>query len=136
MYLPAFYYDFFFFSIRSLHTSCALVTVVQTCALPISTSQQHMIGLNSAVPWPSTATRRHLDYWFRRTFPALAGNMAVETLSVRTLQEEAIPPSERTATGQTSRRTVTDIARKSVGEGKRVYVHDVLGGRRIYKKKK
>src|SRR3546814_16958321 len=80
MYLPAFYYDFFFFSIRSLHTSCALVTVVQTCALPISTSQQHMIGLNSAVPWPSTATRRHLDYWFRRTFPALAGNMAVETL--------------------------------------------------------
>src|SRR3546814_18033670 len=27
----------FFFSSRSRHTSCALVTVVQTCALPIST---------------------------------------------------------------------------------------------------
>ncbi|WLH13215.1 dermonecrotic toxin domain-containing protein [Pseudomonas hefeiensis] len=35
--------------------------------------------------------------------------MAVETLSVRTLQEEVIPPSERTANGSTSRRTVTDI---------------------------
>src|SRR3546814_5890639 len=28
---------FFFFSSRSRHTSCALVTGVQTCALPIST---------------------------------------------------------------------------------------------------
>src|SRR3546814_10584972 len=30
------YYCFFFFSSRRRHTSCALVTGVQTCALPIS----------------------------------------------------------------------------------------------------
>src|SRR3546814_2322118 len=29
-------YDFFFFSSRRRHTRCALVTGVQTCALPIS----------------------------------------------------------------------------------------------------
>lgn len=75
----------------------------------LTTSQQHMICLNSAVPWPSTATRQHLDYWFKRTFPALAGTMDVETLSVCTLQEEPIPPSERVPNGPMSRRTVKDI---------------------------
>src|SRR3546814_2066795 len=30
------FFDFFFFSSRRRHTSCALVTGVQTCALPIS----------------------------------------------------------------------------------------------------
>src|SRR3546814_8664294 len=30
------YIDFLFFSSRRRHTRCALVTVVQTCALPIS----------------------------------------------------------------------------------------------------
>src|SRR3546814_3427451 len=34
--LVIFCFIFFFFSIRSRHTSCALVTGVQTCALPIS----------------------------------------------------------------------------------------------------
>lgn len=75
----------------------------------LTTSQQHMICLNSAVPWPSTATRQHLDYWFKRTFPALAGTMDVETLSVCTLQEEPVPPSERVPNGPMSRRTVKDI---------------------------
>src|SRR3546814_11640179 len=32
---------FFFFSSRRRHTRCALVTGVQTCALPISTSTDH-----------------------------------------------------------------------------------------------
>ncbi|BBP50831.1 hypothetical protein PHLH3_04570 [Pseudomonas sp. St386] len=66
----------------------------------LTTSQQHMIRLNSAVPWPSTATRQHLDYWFKRTFPALAGTMAVETLSVCTLQEEPIPLRNESPTGR------------------------------------
>src|SRR3546814_1317419 len=35
---------FFFFSSRRRHTSCALVTGVQTCALPIST-----FGLTAAI---------------------------------------------------------------------------------------
>src|SRR3546814_1112358 len=36
---------FFFFSSRRRHTRCALVTGVQTCALPIS------IGVGVAEPW-------------------------------------------------------------------------------------
>src|SRR3546814_15764369 len=34
-------YYVFFFSSRRRHTRCALVTGVQTCALPISSSQNH-----------------------------------------------------------------------------------------------
>src|SRR3546814_9304522 len=34
-------YDFFFFSSRRRHTRCALVTGVQTCALPICYYEQH-----------------------------------------------------------------------------------------------
>src|SRR3546814_3587304 len=34
---------FFFFSSRRRHTSCALVTGVQTCALPISTEDVEII---------------------------------------------------------------------------------------------
>src|SRR3546814_3170961 len=42
----------FFFSSRRRHTRCALVTGVQTCALPISSghdSRQVILALNSAV---------------------------------------------------------------------------------------
>src|SRR3546814_10433012 len=43
--------DFFFFSSRRRHTRCALVTGVQTCALPISRSARSFIGLlNSSSP--------------------------------------------------------------------------------------
>src|SRR3546814_4407963 len=35
VYLYVFYFFFFFFSSRRRHTRCALVTGVQTCALPI-----------------------------------------------------------------------------------------------------
>src|SRR3546814_10893472 len=51
----------FFFSSRRLHTSCALVTGVQTCALPISCLQSAVFLINSrsglvtAAP-PSSAT--------------------------------------------------------------------------------
>src|SRR3546814_4706928 len=39
---------FFFFSSRRRHTRCALVTGVQTCALPIFAKGQHMIALLTA----------------------------------------------------------------------------------------
>src|SRR3546814_7732782 len=38
------FFSYFFFSSRRRHTSCALVTVVQTCALPICDGQSQ-IGL-------------------------------------------------------------------------------------------
>src|SRR3546814_15074262 len=40
----------FFFSSRRRHTRCALVTGVQTCALPISTGIQHLMRLSKEVP--------------------------------------------------------------------------------------
>src|SRR3546814_6036610 len=39
--------SFFFFSSRRRHTRCALVTGVQTCALPISFIKFHMPGSNA-----------------------------------------------------------------------------------------
>src|SRR3546814_12141623 len=41
-------YVYFFFSSRRRHTRCALVTGVQTCALPISL--RHRLGLIRAAP--------------------------------------------------------------------------------------
>src|SRR3546814_6148121 len=46
---------FFFFSSRRRHTRCALVTGVQTCALPISSRPGPASGSRSTVP-SSTAT--------------------------------------------------------------------------------
>src|SRR3546814_8628587 len=43
------YCIFFFFSSRRRHTRCALVTGVQTCALPIS--EEHFKGLYSGQPF-------------------------------------------------------------------------------------
>src|SRR3546814_10053477 len=57
-----FFFLFFFFSSRRRHTRCALVTGVQTCALPIFSSQFHgllpivPIGEVSVMPqaWPTS----------------------------------------------------------------------------------
>src|SRR3546814_5944892 len=52
---------FFFFSSRRRHTRCALVTGVQTCALPISTAAARtMIDMD-----PDHPLTRHLSvaYW-------------------------------------------------------------------------
>src|SRR3546814_1104992 len=45
----------FFFSSRRRHTRCALVTGVQTCALPISTSYHAMSG-NPTIDLPTAGT--------------------------------------------------------------------------------
>src|SRR3546814_13794622 len=54
---------FFFFSSRRRHTRCALVTGVQTCALPISSSidpSKAFIGSQaSRGSWSTSPTRRH-----------------------------------------------------------------------------
>src|SRR3546814_4949017 len=52
---PILYYDCFFFSSRRRHTRCALVTGVQTCALPISSADYDLV---------LCATGYHLDYPF------------------------------------------------------------------------
>src|SRR3546814_8474489 len=44
-----FYYNVFFFSSRRRHTRCALVTGVQTCALPILIDVKHISEMDSFV---------------------------------------------------------------------------------------
>src|SRR3546814_8498889 len=46
---------FFFFSSRRRHTRCALVTGVQTCALPISLASRALARYDN--PWPSDDVR-------------------------------------------------------------------------------
>src|SRR3546814_3285287 len=43
---------FFFFASRRRHTRCALVTGVQTCALPIFIFFPEAVGLGGLVMWP------------------------------------------------------------------------------------
>src|SRR3546814_8325135 len=51
-------YCFFFFSSRRRHTRCALVTGVQTCALPISPwSWSWGLGCRAG-PWPASHCER------------------------------------------------------------------------------
>src|SRR3546814_9035261 len=57
---------FFFFSSRRRHTRCALVTGVQTCALPISSPA----GGRPAVAWP-TEIGRLPPRWMRLRSAAL-----------------------------------------------------------------
>src|SRR3546814_4535471 len=44
----------FFFSSRRRHTRCALVTGVQTCALPIWVERVHRAASESLLPTPTT----------------------------------------------------------------------------------
>src|SRR3546814_9369895 len=55
MHICLFVVFFFFVASRRRHTRCALVTGVQTCALPIL---QVLIGANDALAWPSPEARR------------------------------------------------------------------------------
>src|SRR3546814_10203861 len=49
---------FFFFSSRRRHTRCALVTGVQTCALPISKTPE-TASVSGSVPQPDFAGRSY-----------------------------------------------------------------------------
>src|SRR3546814_19566900 len=103
---------FFFFSSRRRHTRCALVTGVQTCALPISaaccSSRARSSGSGRACqsmgipPVPGQGT----------------GLIPVE----RSSHSSRAPPKRARD-------------RKSVVEGKSVSVRVDLGGRRVLKKK-
>src|SRR3546814_10733958 len=51
------FFCFFFFSSRRRHTRCALVTGVQTCALPISRERLERAGKNALVMHPGPMNR-------------------------------------------------------------------------------
>src|SRR3546814_17781303 len=98
---------FFFFSSRRRHTRCALVTVVQTCALPISRhTGQPVHGARAATgAWPR-----------RRLFGVPARRRCV------------------TADDAAGDHVGGPGDRKSVVSGKSVSVRVDLGGRRIINK--
>src|SRR3546814_11895680 len=118
---------FFFFSSRRRHTRCALVTGVQTCALPISCAE------------PGRADR----YRAVRTegrLPFLAVRGLSQPVYGHDIQQELV--SERSLEGRLRlgrsgpARLLSRQERKRVVEGKSVSVRVDLGGRRIIKKKK
>src|SRR3546814_2349266 len=62
----------FFFSSRRRHTRCALVTGVQTCALPISCTQDTSIAVRLYLP-PAVnkGAQQKVDQRFRRAMSEL-----------------------------------------------------------------
>src|SRR3546814_6068179 len=110
-----FFHLFFFFSSRRRHTRCALVTGVQTCALPI---------------W---CHRLRNDLSTGAASPVVASRSPRET-GPRCLHPTADHGSSKSSMHPTHDHRCPD--RKSVVEGKSVSVRVELGGRRIIKKKK
>src|SRR3546814_12318793 len=128
-------YLFFFFSSRRRHTRCALVTGVQTCALPIypgldSSSRRgsvrvHDLGAGDQVMAAAAVAaedQQHLDD---------LDQCADERDDPDGLDRQ-VAHTEQAA----QRRLAAAHDRKSVVEGKSVSVRVDLGGRRIIKKKK
>src|SRR3546814_6402371 len=105
------YFVFCFFSSRRRHTRCALVTGVQTCALPISD-----LGVGRA-GYKQSCER--------------SANVKCRAKSVH-----AIPPEGERLPVRFSVSVLNYTDRKSVVEGKSVSVRVDLGGRRIITKKK
>src|SRR3546814_1748826 len=65
-----FYSFFFFFSSRRRHTRCALVTGVQTCALPISGRGQAPVAARaSRVPRVDPVANIHFRRWSSAMIP-------------------------------------------------------------------
>src|SRR3546814_18777265 len=109
VWLYAFFCLFFFFSSRRRHTRCALVTGVQTCALPISGGQQMKQSeiLRESYGRPSLRMR-----------PLLIGAASPIGLAWAGAAQAQTPARDR----------------KSVVSGKSVSVRVDLGGRRIIEK--
>src|SRR3546814_2429042 len=117
----------FFFSSRRRHTRCALVTGVQTCALPISathikpaTARTHNDGLGPIAPSITDRTN---------------GASADSPKRPRPIQPRRLPkPSlPKMASGSVPETMLKD--RTSDVEGKSVPVRVDLGGRQIIRKK-
>src|SRR3546814_11810290 len=112
----------FFFSSRRRHTRCALVTGVQTCALPISRRHAALpVG-----PCRGAPRRRGTE---NRAGPS--GGKSVRRRPRR--PPRALRGGARSRRARCRARTGD---RKSVVEGQSVSVRVDLGGRRILQKKK
>src|SRR3546814_19752769 len=122
---------FFFFSSRRRHTRCALVTGVQTCALPIL---RHGPG-----HWPGLKARHLMDdALFPVAAPSLPGVDGIagpgDLLAFPLLSDLALQgwPDWFRAAGLHGQR----LDRESVVLGKSVAVRVDLSGRRLIQQKK
>src|SRR3546814_12044458 len=111
----------FFFSSRRRHTRCALVTGVQTCALPICAPYQGAMAKRNRSVWPQPA---------RLVRPKHGPGCAEQAPSADSANLSVWFQYH----GPCARRNGRD--RKSVVSGKSVSVRVDLGGRRIIKKKR
>src|SRR3546814_13780641 len=85
---------FFFFASRRRHTICALVTGVQTCALPISNfpgSPYPFLGHNKYLGWTNTVNRPDLIDVYRLTLDDSGDNYRFDG-AWRPLEEKRIWP--------------------------------------------
>src|SRR3546814_5047397 len=119
---------FFFFSSRRRHTRCALVTGVQTCALPISPNGQ---GLTALVLLNILA-----GYDLSSLKPTGSERQHLEVEASRLAYAARDGPQPRVRRARRGRHPGALEDRKSVVEGKRVSVRVDIGGTRIIQKKK
>src|SRR3546814_7054708 len=120
----------FFFSSRRRHTRCALVTGVQTCALPISTMTRAEV-----TSWISAPKKKRPK---KRSSDQRARNHAISGRASSTLAAASCGQCGRSLTGPTMGNfgVRSAVTRQSDVEGKSVSVRGDLGGRRNIKKKK
>src|SRR3546814_18031476 len=112
----------FFFSSRRRHTRCALVTGVQTCALPICRTVLDRLFECLTVWLGPIVCFTAEEAWLARTGDAPGNSVHLQTCP-------DIPEAW-------SDHALAERDRKSVVQGKRVAVRVDLGGRRILKKTK
>src|SRR3546814_11273136 len=134
---------FFFFSSRRRHTRCALVTGVQTCALPISPAMladDMKIALSQYIQKPIVSVIvENFSGTFSQQIRIVGATEKPAALPYRanmTLRDAmiAVGGLSEFAAGNRAR-LVRFAERKSVVKGKRVTVRVDPGGRSIIKKK-
>src|SRR3546814_12637630 len=74
-------------SSRRRHTRCALVTAVQTCALPICLDKFHVVRRDDVTAVTSGRTRLHGDL----SLPQVEGRFTTETVEISLLAH--LPPT-------------------------------------------
>src|SRR3546814_11975946 len=125
-----------FFSSRRRHTRCALVTGVQTCALPILALVCAVASCWTSIEADSPASLAPDSALTERTLAfELVGWVASEPLPTSVLSEEEKVWIPLRSAAASEICVVSASDRKSAGEGKRVSVRVDTGGCRIMKKK-
>src|SRR3546814_20296616 len=123
----------FFCSSRRRHTRCALVTGVQTCALPISCG---LLGARLCRPRLRCHMTPRLMMRQGRTAFNLAALGSVDNYRKQTMTHALLIMARKLRAVSSSGRALRREDRKSVVSGKRVSIRVGLGGRRIIKKTK